>query len=104
MAKYDGYDYTEITASMGLREPEDHELETPYSKLVLAQFSNGFFMDEPTEEDNLIVGEMREFLSAVIEAGRDIDYHTPVLEGILAVEDDETFVKVFALNLGIMWN
>ena len=108
---YKGWDYEEVFELLGLEVPEYpfDDGRDPFipevAYKITGTFSLGAFtFGEPTEEDKARIKVMRDWLRALIAESICSDYHTPLLFGILMIEDDGEFVKAFAQNVGFMWN
>ncbi|MEK4025286.1 hypothetical protein [Sporosarcina sp. FSL W7-1283] len=54
-------------------------------------------------KDRQMRADMNNFLKALIEQSKELDYNYPVYEGILSVECDYTFANWFCENLERMW-
>ncbi len=55
-------------------------------------------------KDKQIRIDLNEFLKALIEQSKKYDYTYPIYEGLLAVEDDDTFARWICNNLEGLWS
>lgn len=91
-AAFKGIDWSELSERWGLNlELEDHLL----SELTIKHMLQG----EPCE----LAQDIRAFLEALCKQSENWDYCSPVWNGLLEVEHDETLIKFTTQLLECMW-
>jgi hypothetical protein len=101
---YEGYDYSELLRVLGFLHPDDDGRE----EQAIGAFADAleehyvYYEEEYDEDGQLMILEMREFLTALI--GQDHTYVTPLWKGLLAIECDWTFAKYFVKLIRNMWD
>jgi hypothetical protein len=101
---YNGYDYTELLVELGfMPEGEDEEKFTAVEDFIRYMEDHYDYSEADYDEDGkLAILEMREFLTAL--AGQEHTCVSPLWKGLLAIEDDWTFVKYFVKLIRDMWD
>jgi hypothetical protein len=109
--EFKGWDWTELAPVMGMEEElkqlEDVPKDYMKSEKALAENMSAKIrsymcpMDCTEEEKQEVIGHLRAFLKKVADVTPG--YSRPFYKGILAVENDDTFLQIYAWNLICMW-
>ena len=102
MTKFKGHDWTELYEALLHKEPREDvdDVFVPDASNLreLQQFISAHALHRPD-----VLMKMREFLQVLRDTSEDLTYDTPVWDGLLAVEDEETFVQHYVTLLPAMW-
>ena len=90
---FKGYDYTELFPFLGLGEYRDVDTEMEEFKEALAKVMR--------EEDTMSVSLIRDYVKAMSECG--VCCWKPIWLGLLACEDDYTFMQAAYALAEHMW-
>lgn len=121
-----GYDYLNI---VGEDADEMKELLKSPESIEITKYINGTKMVFTTKDEEEVLAEkvkrhifsninretgefkdkqiridLNEFLKALIEQSKKHDHTYPIYQGLLAVEDDDTFARWFCNNLEGLWS
>lgn len=97
---FKGYDYMELAEALGLQLPHESYLINFSDAGWLA----GCLELVKLEEDTVpVAAVLRRFLRALVEFDKEA-FANPVWLGLIAVEDDYTFMQLFIPLVGRMWN
>ena len=103
-----GFDYYELLEKWGIDtsiycdnvENEDYDLLKLYVNNIL--FKNwDYENNKPSRVAKSAIKDIRNFLKAMTEY---YDYNTPVWEGLLKIEDDFSFLRMFYPLIPYAWN
>lgn len=107
--EFKGWDWTELVPVFGLEAEFEKSENVPASASLAAEVEFGerlaneirSYILRPEEEVKEIIIHLRAFLQKIIDC--ELGYDIPFWQGILNVEDDHTFLQIYAHNVTSMW-
>lgn len=92
--RFKGHDYTELIEYFNLRRCDDDDREAQW----LQAFLNA------NQEKDEVVAACREYVDSLAEQCEKYCYSGPLWRGLLAVEDDITFIQYFSHLVSMAWS
>ncbi|MDW0115877.1 hypothetical protein QTL97_02835 [Sporosarcina thermotolerans] len=90
------YQINGTTMKVSLTDVEEVQAEK-IKQFIWSNLGNGGFKHPQIRTDIL------DFLKALIIESKELDYNTPVYEGLLKIDDDHTLATWITFNLEMLW-
>lgn len=96
--RFKGYDWSELSEKWQLPEVSDDENLEQTKKVMMRA------LDSFDHQGRTIFLDVRSFVRALAKYSAKIDHSSPVWEGLLKVQNKDTFVLFAVHLLDCMWN
>jgi len=110
--EFKGWDWTELVPVIGMEEelqkldavdPNEHDKAEDAFGKRMAEKIRSYSHQHTEEETKEFVTHLRTFLQKIVEWETKHSYYAPFYQGILNMEDNDSFLQVYARNLRGMW-